>query len=130
MPDSLAFLQRMVLKDVLHPPCDQLHKAKNVHKDTNEDAPFLQMRSIKNIPNNPWRFGNAAVFGHMQVFQQRLINLADICTTALQFSRLERVEVGGSSVGTITHSDDHDSQKNLQHAVQHTNIIHGLTCIC
>lgn len=71
---------------------------------------ILQVRSMKNVANNPWRFGNAALFGHLQVFRQRLTDLADVCATALQFSRLERVEVGGSSVCIITCSEVADSR--------------------
>jgi hypothetical protein len=61
----------------------------------------VQIRSITAVPDNPWRFGAAAVFGHLHVFCQRLTDLADICTTTLQFSRLERIEVGGSDVSHL-----------------------------
>lgn len=53
---------------------------------------------MKAAAGNPWRFGTAAVLGHLQVFSRRLSDLADMCTSALHFSRLERIEVGGSAV--------------------------------
>lgn len=57
-------------------------------------------RSIRTYPGNPWRFSSAAVFGHLDVFRQRLSDLADIAATALQFGRLERIDIGGSLVRT------------------------------
>jgi dynein heavy chain len=57
-----------------------------------------KLRSIKAAPENPWRFSSAVLFRHLDVFRQRLADLLDICQTAVQFSRLERIEVGGSQV--------------------------------
>ena len=56
-------------------------------------------RSIRAAPGNPWRFSGGAVCGHLDIFRQRLLDMAAVASTALQYARLERVEVGGSQVG-------------------------------
>ena len=56
--------------------------------------------SNRAAPDNPWRFANSAVCAHLDVFRQRLADLAGVSATALQFGRLERIEIGGSVVGS------------------------------
>ncbi len=57
-----------------------------------------KLRSIKESPDNPWRFSPAVLFRHLDIYRQRLADLLDICATSVQFNKLERVEVGGSQV--------------------------------
>ena len=56
-------------------------------------------RSIRAAPGNPWRFSGSAVCGHLDIFRQRLLDMLAVASAALQYARLERVEVGGSMVG-------------------------------
>ncbi len=51
---------------------------------------------------NAWRFQSSVVFGRLDVYIQRCHDMLDFSTAALQFSKLERVEVGGTRGRVIT----------------------------
>eukprot|EP00884_Botryococcus_braunii_P022565 jgi/Botrbrau1/8993/Bobra.0148s0096.1 len=61
-------------------------------------------RSVTQTPNNPWRFHTTAIFGRVDAFSKRCTALLDFCQTCLQFSRLERIEIGGTRGKALTAS--------------------------
>ncbi|GBF97683.1 flagellar outer dynein arm heavy chain beta [Raphidocelis subcapitata] len=58
--------------------------------------------SAVECPSNPWRFQNAAVFGRLDSHMARCAEMLTLAGTVLQFSRLERVEIGGTRGKTIS----------------------------
>jgi len=58
--------------------------------------------STVECPDNPWRFQNAAVFGRLDRHMGRCAEMLTFSGTVLQFSRLERVEVGGTKGKNIS----------------------------
>jgi|TARA_B110001469_G_scaffold127753_1_gene150265 dynein heavy chain len=63
-----------------------------------------KQRTEKETPNNPWRFQNSALFARLDAFLERVHDILDLTKTTLQFSKLERVEVGGTRGKTLTNS--------------------------
>ena len=55
-------------------------------------------RTLDVTPLNPWKFQNSALFGRLDAFLDRCNNLLNFSQTALQFHKLERVEIGGTKV--------------------------------
>lgn len=53
-------------------------------------------RTLEETPNNPWKFQNSALFGRLDAFLDRCNDVLNLSQTALQFHKLERVEVGGT----------------------------------
>lgn len=63
-------------------------------------------RTLEETPNNPWKFQNSALFGRLDTFLDRCNDVLNLSQTALQFHKLERVEVGGTKVcGCIVTSE-------------------------
>lgn len=56
-------------------------------------------RTISEAPENPWRFQNSALFTRLDAFMERCHDMQDLSQTALQFNKLDRVEIGGTKVG-------------------------------
>ena len=56
-------------------------------------------RSMSETPTNPWKFQNSALFSRLDAFLERCHDVLDLSQTALQFNKLERVEIGGTKVG-------------------------------
>ena len=55
-------------------------------------------RTLDVTPLNPWKFQSNAIFGRLDAFLDRCNNLLSFSQTALQFQKLERVEIGGTKV--------------------------------
>lgn len=55
-------------------------------------------RTLEETPNNPWKFQNSALFGRLDTFLGRCNDVLNLSQTALQFHKLERVEIGGTKV--------------------------------
>ena len=55
-------------------------------------------RTIQETPSNPWQFQNSALFGRLDAFLDRCNDVLNLSQTALQFHKLERVEIGGTKV--------------------------------
>ena len=55
-------------------------------------------RTLDVTPLNPWKFQNSALFGRLDAFLDRCNQLLDFSQTALQFHKLERIEIGGTKV--------------------------------
>ena len=61
-------------------------------------------RANAEVPNNPWRLQNTALFPRLDSFLERCHDLLDLCKTVVQFQRLERVEIGGNKGRTLSAS--------------------------
>ena len=55
-------------------------------------------RTLEETPNNPWKFQNSALFGRLDTFLGRCNDVLNLSQTALQFHKLERIEIGGTKV--------------------------------
>jgi dynein heavy chain len=57
---------------------------------------------LQDTPDNPWKFQNSSLFGRLDSFLERCHDMTDLMATALQFNRLERVEIGGTKGKVLT----------------------------
>lgn len=55
--------------------------------------------------DRPWRFKSGAIFERLDSFRARLHALQDLFQSAAAFSRLERIEIGGYQVFTVSPCD-------------------------
>lgn len=60
-------------------------------------------RTLQETPNNPWKFQNSALFGRLDAFLDRCNDVLNLSQTALQFHKLERIEIGGTKVRSVAH---------------------------
>jgi dynein heavy chain len=61
-------------------------------------------RASNECPSSPWRFQNPALFGRLDAYLERVHDVLDIIQTHSQFSKLEKVEVGGTKGKNLTTS--------------------------
>jgi dynein heavy chain len=61
-----------------------------------------KLKSAKEIPQNPWKVQNSALFPRLDAFLERCMDLLDLFKTVTQFEKLERVEVGGNKGAHLT----------------------------
>ena len=61
-------------------------------------------RTLEETPNNPWKFQNSALFGRLDAFLDRCNDVLNLSQSALQFHKLERVEIGGTKVRSVARS--------------------------
>jgi len=61
-----------------------------------------KLKSAKEIPQNPWKVQNAALFPRLDAFLERCMDLLDLFKTVTQFEKLERVEIGGNKGAHLT----------------------------
>jgi len=59
-------------------------------------------KAAKALTSNPWRFQNTALFSRLDAYLERCHDLLDLVDTHILFSRLERVEIGGSKGRDLT----------------------------
>ena len=59
-------------------------------------------RATNECGDNPWRIQNNALFMRLDSFQERCHDILDLASTIVQFSRLERIEVGGTKGKALT----------------------------
>jgi dynein heavy chain len=64
---------------------------------------YKQRASVE-CPDNPWRMQNNAVFIRLDSFLERSHDILDLAQTILQFSKLAKVEVGGTKGKTLSTS--------------------------
>ena len=57
-------------------------------------------RANTEVPQNPWRIQNTALFPRLDSFLERCHDLLDLCKTVVQFQKLERIEIGGNTTYT------------------------------
>ena len=55
-------------------------------------------------PSNPWRIQNNALFVRMDAFLERAHDILDLTQTIVQFSKLSKIEIGGTKGKTLTTS--------------------------
>jgi dynein heavy chain len=61
-------------------------------------------RAAEECPDNPWRFQNSALFRRLDAFLERCHDVLDLSQTAVQFLKLDRVEIGGTKGKQLTGS--------------------------
>ena len=61
-------------------------------------------RASTECPSNPWRFQNSALFSRLDSFLERCHDVLDLMQTIVQFSKLEKIEVGGTKGKALTSS--------------------------
>ena len=61
-------------------------------------------RANAEVPNNPWRIQNTALFPRLDSFLERCHDLLDLCKTVVQFQKLEKIEIGGNKGRTLSAS--------------------------
>lgn len=67
-------------------------------------AIYLDYKAIAQAecPSNPWRLQGNAVFVRLDTFLERCHDLLDLTQTIVQFSKLAKIEVGGTKGKTLT----------------------------
>jgi len=61
-------------------------------------------RSNTETPDNPWRFQNSALFSRLDSYFERCHDILDLTQTVVQFSKLEKVEIGSTKGKVLTNS--------------------------
>jgi dynein heavy chain len=61
-------------------------------------------RTLKECPENPWTVQNNAVFVRLDSFLERCHDILDFAQTIMMFSKLAKIEVGGTKGKTLTTS--------------------------
>ena len=120
-PGRLAVLMRKLCNDLVAQCCkwaeghslfealpqesaDKLRTALRVCTAFRQAYDEACARSGVETPDNPWRLPPGSVFSRLDAFTERCTDLADLFTTAVQFGRLEKVEIGGTKGRAFTAS--------------------------
>ena len=83
-------------------------------------------RVANECPKNPWSIQNGALFARLDCFIERSHDILDLTKTIIQFSKLSKVEIGGTKGSTLTSTiqqikDDFqrtvDAVKNLEYDI-------------
>lgn len=82
--------------------CDKLRTVLKVLGGFKSCCFSYRAASSAECPAHPWRFQNAAAFARLDRHMARCAEMLSLAGAALQFNRLERVEVGGTKGKTIT----------------------------
>ena len=61
-------------------------------------------RANNEVPHNPWRIQNTALFPRLDAFLERCHDLLDLTKTVVQFTRLEKIEIGGNKGRSLSAS--------------------------
>lgn len=61
-------------------------------------------KSIEECPDNPWIIPNTAIFIRLDLFLERCHDILDFSQIILLFSKLSKIEVGGTKGKTLTTS--------------------------
>ena len=61
-------------------------------------------RANNEVPQNPWRIQNTALFPRLDSFLERCHDLLDLTKTIVQFQKLEKIEIGGNKGRTLSAS--------------------------
>ena len=69
-------------------------------------ATYFDYKSTANAecPKNPWRIQNNALFMRLDAFMERCHDILHLTETIMQFSRLSKIEIGGTKGKTLTNS--------------------------
>eukprot|EP00762_Andalucia_godoyi_P000343 ANDGO_03199.mRNA.1 Dynein beta chain len=83
-----------------------------------KDCYFDYKTRVSNeIPNNPWRIQHTALFSRLDNFLERCHDILDLLETVVQFSKLEKIEIGGTKGKTLSQSVEqihHDFQQAFE----------------
>ena len=87
---------------------------------------FFEYKDIvaRECPENQWRIQNGALFGRLDSFIERCHDVLDLSKTIIQFSKLSKVEIGGTKGSTLT-SSIQQIKDDFQKAV---DVIKNLDC--
>jgi dynein heavy chain len=81
-------------------------------------------KSVTEVPGNPWRIQNNALFVRLDAFLERCHDVLELTQTIYQFQKLAQMEIGGTKGKTLTtsvhqiHADFQDTlaqMKNVQY---------------
>lgn len=61
-------------------------------------------RANDECPSKPWRIQNNALFMRLDSFLERCHDILDLTQTIVQFSKLARIDIGGTKGKTLTTS--------------------------
>ena len=61
-------------------------------------------KSTADCPDNPWRIPNTAIFVRLDLFLERIHDILDLSQIVLLFSKLSKIEVGGTKGKILTTS--------------------------
>jgi dynein heavy chain len=69
-------------------------------------ATYFEYKETANAecPDNAWRIQNNALFMRLDSFLERCHDILDLTETIVQFSKLAKIEVGGTKGKTLTNS--------------------------
>ena len=113
-PQRMVILMREVCNDLIGQACKFVEVDKVLSDEPADAVTQLKLvlrvlgtfksiffeyrtRSTTEVSHNPWKFQNSALFARLDMFLERIHELLDLAETGLQFLRLERVEIGGTS---------------------------------
>jgi dynein heavy chain len=82
--------------------CDKLRLALKVLGSFKNFYFAYKSASRVEAPDRPWKFQNPVVFSRLDAFMERCHDMLEVQSTSLQFSKLERVEIGGTKGKTLT----------------------------
>ena len=85
-----------------------------VFKSTFFDA---KAQSATDNPGNSWRVQNSAIFSRLDGFLERCHDIREFANTVVEFSKLAKIEIGGTKGKTLTTSV-HQVHQDFQTAVQ------------
>lgn len=77
---------------------EKLRLASRVMNNFRSTYMAYQKKSHTACPDRPWRFQTGALFARLDGVLERCRALADARKTSVQFTALERVEIGGTKV--------------------------------
>ena len=55
-----------------------------------------QRRAMSECPSRPWHFEDSSLFARLDAFLERVHDVLDLMQTIMQFSKLARIEIGGT----------------------------------
>jgi dynein heavy chain len=61
-------------------------------------------KALTEVPENPWRIQNNAIFVRLDAFLERCHDILELTQTIRQFTKLAKIEVGGTKGKTLTTS--------------------------
>jgi dynein heavy chain len=83
---------------------DKMNYAKELAMRLQSDFFAYKVRAQEECPEAPWHIPAAMVFGRLDIFVERIKDVASLLETMQQFQRLEKIEIGGTSGKLLTGS--------------------------
>jgi len=115
----MVVLVREICNDIIKRSQDFINDAKIFEIDPAESVDVLKeclrvciafksvlfdykTRATVESPKHPWKFKNSALFPRMDAFLERCHDILDLMQTIVQFSKLDKVEIGGTKGKALT----------------------------